>query len=51
MKKGIIILSMLAVVLLSSCMGSGRNAMASGGELTGVSGTSMSVHNSKSEKY
>ena len=42
MKKGIIILSMLAVVLLSSCMGSGRNAMASGGELTGVSGTSMS---------
>lgn len=42
MKKGIIILSLLIAVLFTSCMGSGRNAMASGGELTGVGGVSIS---------
>lgn len=42
MKNGFIVLSLLAAVLFSSCMGSGRSAMASGGEVTGVSGTSVS---------
>ncbi len=42
MKNGFIVLSLLVTVLFTSCMGSGRSAMASGGELTGVSGTSVS---------
>lgn len=42
MKNGFIVLSLLVTVLFTSCMGSGRSAMASGGEVTGVSGTSIS---------
>jgi formylglycine-generating enzyme required for sulfatase activity len=43
MKKTWIILSLLvAVVLFTSCMGTGKNAMAAGGELTGVSGFAVS---------
>ena len=43
MKKTWIILSLLvAVVLFTSCMGTGKNAMAAGGELTGVSGYAVS---------
>ena len=42
MKKAWIILSLLVTVLLTSCMGGGRNAMAAGGELTGISGTTLS---------
>ncbi len=42
MRKDWIILSLLAVVLFCSCMGTGRNAMATGGELTGVGGFAVS---------
>ena len=42
MKKTWIILSLFAVVLLASCMGTGQNAMAVGGELTGVGGFAVS---------
>ena len=42
MKKTWIILSLLVAVLLTSCMGAGKNAMAVGGELTGVSGYAVS---------
>ncbi len=42
MKKTWIILSLLVAVLLTSCMGAGKNAMAAGGELTGVSGYAVS---------
>ncbi len=42
MKKGLIVLSLLAAILLTACMGSGRNAMAAGGEVTGISGTNIS---------
>lgn len=42
MRKDWIILSLLAVVLFCSCMGTGHNAMATGGELTGVGGFAVS---------
>lgn len=42
MRKTWIILSLLVAVLLTSCMGAGKNAMAAGGELTGVSGYAVS---------
>ena len=42
MKKTWIILSLLVAVLFTSCMGGGKNAMAAGGELTGVSGYAVS---------
>ena len=42
MRKDWIILSLLAVVCFCSCMGTGRNAMATGGELTGVGGFAVS---------
>lgn len=42
MKKELIALSLLAAILLTACMGAGRNAMASGGEVTGISGTNIS---------
>ena len=42
MKKTWIILSLFAVVLITSCMGTGQNAMAVGGELTGVGGFAVS---------
>ena len=42
MKKTWIILTLLVAVLFTSCMGGGKNAMAAGGELTGVSGYAVS---------
>lgn len=39
---GLLAIVALQVMLLSSCMGGGKNAMAMGGELTGVSGTGIS---------
>ncbi len=42
MKKGLIILCLPMALLLTSCLGTGRNAMASGGEVTGISGTHVS---------
>ena len=42
MKKTWIILGLLVATLLTSCMGAGKNAMAVGGELTGVSGYAVS---------
>lgn len=41
MKNGLIVLSLLVLAVLTSCMGPGGSAMASGGEVTGVSGTSI----------
>ncbi len=41
-KTWIILSSLVAVVLFTSCMGTGKNAMAAGGELTGVSGYAVS---------
>ena len=42
MKRKFLFLGLLATVLLTGCMGGGKNAMASGGELTGINGTSLS---------
>ena len=42
MKKEWIILSLFVAVLFTSCMGGGKNAMAAGGELTGIGGTAVS---------
>ena len=42
MKRKFLFLDLLATVLLTGCMGGGKNAMASGGELTGINGTSLS---------
>ena len=42
MKKAIIVTSLAScAALLTACMGTGRNAMATGGEVTGVGGTTL----------